>query len=534
MIGRKSFLLMISRYLTQAIGLIGVIVLAKLWSGYAVEALGIIAFAMSFLALFNIISDLGFGQAHAKRVSEGKDLGICIGTFAAIKIFLTSMMVTIIFIALFIWKSLNTGGFTDATTESVIHVFVLYYIFTSLSAIPIKTFIATRETVKYQVPGILGRASKVVLTIIVAVAGVSILSIYPVKWPGFLESVQQFIAVHAVGSLAMTYVFDMIIVLLVGLWFLRKYPIKKPTWEMCKSYASFAIPVMLLSVIAIISLNVDKIMIGYFWTSTEVGYYFSVQKIMEFITILSGSVATLLFPTLSYFHSTKNYDKINRTTRLSERYISMIMIPPIVVIMVFTYPLINIMLDKSFLPAAPVLLTLAVYAFIHGMDMPYKSLINGINRPGVGTKIGLIACSLNIPLNYLFIPDNGLLSSFGINGPNGAAVATVLSTFVAFFAMRLSARKITGINILQSYTPRHIIAGFVMGFVLYLIAFKSSLFPAIHWYHLIIFSGLGLIIYISVLYVLKEFDKKDLQFFLYVLHPKEMASYIKAELKNKK
>jgi len=325
----------------------------------------------------------------------------------------------------------------------------------------------------------------------------------------------------------------MMIVFFVGMWFLRKYPVKKPSWKMCKNYFSFALPIALISVIGIISLNIDKIMIGYFWTSTEVGYYFTVQRVMEIITILSGSVAALLFPTISQLHSFKNFDKIKQTTRLAERYTSMVMIPPIVVIIVFTYPVINIMLDSSFLPAASVLVTLTIYAFIFGLNMPYNTLITGINRPGVGAKIGFAVCATNIPLNYLFIPETGLLSSFGINGPTGAAVATVISVSVGFFGIRMAARKFTGIKLMQSHTPRHVIAGLVMGLVLYFLAFHTSFFPAIHWYHLFMFAGLGLVVYLGVLFVLKELKKQDLLFFLDLLHPKKMLKYVKSELKEK-
>jgi len=128
MIGRKTFLIIMSSYLTHIIGLVGVVILAKVWAGYAVDALGIIGFAMSFVALFGVISELGFGQAHIKRISEGKDLGTCIGTYIAIKIFLTAIFVTLIFAAIFIWRNYLNGGFTDATTESIIHVFILYKI----------------------------------------------------------------------------------------------------------------------------------------------------------------------------------------------------------------------------------------------------------------------------------------------------------------------------------------------------------------------------------------------------------------------
>jgi len=536
MIARKSFLIVISNFIVQFIGWVGLIILAKLWGDFAPHALGVIGFAMSFLALFNIIADLGFSQAHIKRVSEGKDLGSCIGTYAAIKICLTGVMVTVVFIAIFIWKHVMQERFYDATTESMIFVFLIYYAFSNLSSIAIVTFIGRREVAKRSIPSIIGRMVKVPLAIIVALAGVNIVGVgisSAVAWPPFLQSFQHFIADHAVGSLAVTYVIDMMLVSFVGMWFLRKYPLKKPSWELFKSYFSFALPIMFISIIGVISINIDKIMIGYFWTSTEVGYYFTVQQVLVLITILYASISTVLFPTLSEYHSYKNFEKIKQTTHLAERYISMVMIPSIVVIIIFAKPLIEIMLSRAFLPAASVLVVLAIYAFIPGLSTPYGSLISGINRPDIGAKIGVAICATNITLNYLFIPKWGVLSSFGINGPTGAAIATVLSAIVGFFGLRIAAKKLTGIKLLQSHTPRHIIAGLVMGFVLYFLAFYTSFFPAIHWYHLLGFAGLGLVVYLGILFILREFKKQDLNFFLDILHPKKMLNYIKSELKEK-
>jgi len=531
MIARKSLLIVISHFIIEVIGWIGLVVLAKLWGSFAPEALGIIGFAMSFLGLFNIVADLGFSQAHIKRVSEGKDLGTCIGTFAVIKLVLTCLMVTIIFIAIFIWKNLLHGGFYDATTESIIFVFILYYIFSSLSAIPGRTFIGTKEIAKREISFLLGRSAKFPLVILVATSGATIASISPiVAWPGFLQPIQQFIASHAIGSLAMTYVMDVTVALLIGVWLLRKYPLKKPDWELLKSYFTFAMPIMILSFISVISVNIDKVMIGYFWTSVEVGYYFTVQQVITIIMVLYTAVTTVLFPTLSEYHSAKNFKKIKQTTHLAERYISMILIPPIVVIIVFVRPVIDIMLSSAFLPAAPVLIVLTIYAFILGTRAPFISLISGLNRPDITAKIGVVICVTNIILNYLFIPPWGLLSPFGINGPTGAAVATVLSTSLGFFGFRLFAKKLTDIRLLQSHTPRHIIAGVVIAGVLYSF---NILITIIHWYHLIIFAGLGLAVYLAVLFVLKEFKKQDLEFFLDMLRPKEMLRYISSELKEK-
>jgi len=534
MIARKSALIVGTQFFTRFLGWIGLVVLAKLWGGFAPEALGIIGFAMAFLAIFNIMADLGFSQAHIKRISEGKDIGTCIGTYATIKLILTGLMATVVFAAIYIWKNFFNGGFTDATTESVITVFVVYYIFLNLRQISITTFQAKRQIAKRQITSIFENIVKVPLMILVALAGVSIVgiaSIVPVvNWPQFLQPLQRFLSVHAVGSFAMAYVFGVMATFFVGMWLLRKYPIKKPNFNLFKSYFIFALPVMLLSVISVISVNIDKVMIGYFWTSVEVGYYFTVQQVLQIILVFSSAVGIVLFPTISGHHSSKNFEKIKETTHLAERYLSMVMIPPIVVIIIFVKPVISIMLSGAFLPAASVLITLTIFAFITSLIMPYTSLISGINRPGVAAKIGFVMCGTNIALNYLLIPEEGLFSSFGINGPIGAAVATVMSSLVGFFGLRLAAKKLVGIKLLQSHTPRHIIAGLIMAGTLYYI---NSLIPLVRWYHLLVFAGVGLAIYLTVLFVLKEFKKQDLMFFLDMLHPKEMLSYIKSELKEK-
>lgn len=533
MIARKSFLIVASQFISSFIGWIGLVALAKLWGGYAPEAFGTIGFAMSFIALFGIIADLGFSRAHVKRISEGKDLGTCIGTYITIKIILITAMVSIVFLGMLLWRTFFQTQLSDATTESVISVVVIYYVFVNLLQIATTTFEARKEIAKRQIT-LLSEGIKTPLMILVALAGVHTLGIAPaVKWPEFLGEFQLFLSKHPVGSLAMTYVFAMLLASLVGLWFLRQYPIKKPDWLLFKSYFTFALPLMLFSIIGVISFNIDKIMIGFFWTSTEVGYYFSIQTILAVVAILYTAVGTVLFPTISEYHSSNNIKKIKDTVHLAERYISMIMIPPMVILIVFVNPVIKTLLNTAFLPAAPVLIVLVFYSFIFSLNRSYGSLIRGMDRPNVLVRIGIVVCTSNIILNYLFIPKDGLLSSLGISGPTGAACATTFSVLISFFWIRIAAKKLSNIRLWQTHTPRHILAGLIMAGILYLLAYRTTFFPSIHWYHLIFFALLGLGIYLGILYLFKEFSKKDLNFFLDILRPKEMIQYISTELKEK-
>jgi O-antigen/teichoic acid export membrane protein len=534
MIARKSLLIVIAQFLTRSLGWVGLVVLAKLWGGFAPEALGVIGFAMAFIGVFNIVADLGFGQAHVKRISEGKDLGTCIGTFFTIKMILTSAMAGIVLLAIFFLENVLHQGFHDATKQSVVYVFLIYYVLLSIQQIASNTFNGKGEIAKMQITSIFENIVKVPLMILVALTGVGLVGIAPViEWPTFLRPAQQFVSGHPIGSLAMAYVFGIATTVFVGFWLMRKYPWKKPSRELGKSYLSFAFPMFFYSIIATITANIDKLLIGYFWTATEVGYYFSLQQILQIILVISVGFNTVLFPAYSGYFAKKDFKKINQTTRTAERYISMVVLPPVVVIILFANPVISIMLNSAFLPASSTLIVLTLYALLASFMAPYYSLIIGVNRPGIYAKIGLGMSLINITLDLLFIPQWGLLSPLGINGPLGAAVATVLANIVGFIWIRFSAKKLTGIQLLQTHTPRHIIAGVVMGFVLYLFAFRTAFFLTIHWYHLIFFAGIGFVIYIGVLYLLREFTKKDLHFFLDLVHPKEMLRYLSSELKEK-
>ena len=532
MIARKSLLVVIAQFLTRTLGYVGLLILAKLWGSFAPTALGDIGFAMSFIGVFYIIADLGFGQAHVKKISEGNDLGTCISTYAMIKFILTTIMVILALFTIFFLDSILHLGFQDATKQSVVLVFLLYYALASIQQIASYTFNGKGEIAKMQITSVFENILKVPLSILVALAGVGLIGLAPaIAWPSVLEPLRQFFASHPIGSIAMAYVFGIAATVVVGFWLLRKNHWKRPSVELGKSYFAFALPIFLFSILSTVSANIDKLMIGYFWTDKQVGYYFSVQQILQIILIISVAFNTVLFPVYSEYHSKKDIAKINSTTKVVERYISMVVMPPIVVIIVFVNAVISIMLTSAFLPAASTFIILSIYAVLASFMAPYYSLLVGMNKPGTYAKIGLGISLINIALNLLFIPKWGLLTSLGINGPTGAAMALMLSNLVGFVWIRLAAKRLTGIQLLQIHTPRHIIAGAAMGLVLYAIAFRTGLFSDIHWYHLLMFAGIGLLIYLAVLYLLREFTKKDLEFFLELLHPKKMMQYIRSEVR---
>ena len=51
-----------------------------------------------------------------------------------------------------IWKYVLHNEFFDATKETVIYVFLLYYIFSNLASIALQTFVGRKEIAKREVP----------------------------------------------------------------------------------------------------------------------------------------------------------------------------------------------------------------------------------------------------------------------------------------------------------------------------------------------------------------------------------------------
>lgn len=533
MIARKSIFILSSTTILQLISAIEYIIIIKFWGDFAPPALGTIGLAISFLAIFNFISDLGFTPAHVKRVSEGKDLGTCIGTYTTIKTILAVSVLIISIISVFIIKNILGGEIYDSKVESILFIVIMSNFLANLISIPITTFTGTKEMVKREFPYIIGIIVGFPIIILIATAGVSVANIPPsFILPGFLQSLQQFIANNALKSLALTYVISMFATLIMSLWFFRRYPIKKPTKESFKSYFTFALPLMLLPIISIIINNVDKLMIGYFWSPVEVGYYFAMDALVNIVVIFPSSVSAVLFPSISEFKSNKNFIKIKQSVKLAERYISMISIFLVIIIIVLARPIISIIMSDAFLPAVPVLIILAIFILIECLNSPFNSLVRGMDRPSVLTKIAIVTSIVIIVLNIMLIPKNGVLSSFKIYGASGAAVATAISGIIAFFGLRIASKRLTGIKLLQSHTLRHIIAGLTMGTIIYFIAFNTTFFTNFFWYHLILFFAFGIIIYFGILFLFKEFNKKDFDFFVDILNPKKMLKYVSSELKD--
>ena len=145
MIARKSAFIIFVQLLNGILGFVGLKFIALYMEPWEY---GVVGFAYGFVALFSIFGDLGFGAAHVKRISEGKDVGKCVGTFAATKLILTGILASVTILSIILWRFVFGRGFESPVHEQVVYILLFYFVLASLSQVFTTTFSAKKKSLK--------------------------------------------------------------------------------------------------------------------------------------------------------------------------------------------------------------------------------------------------------------------------------------------------------------------------------------------------------------------------------------------------
>jgi len=446
---------------------------------------GIIGFAIGFVGLFSIIGNLGFGSAHIKNISKGKDKGTCIGAFITVKTILTTIMSISTLVAILIWKELLKRGFESPIHETAVYIILGYYVLEQLSGIFQNTFIAETQIAKNEAPIFIAAITRTLAIIYVALNGYG-----PIE-------------------LAFAYVFGHIFLFITGFILFFGQPVKKPSKTCLKEYMRFACPLIIVSSASLVITNTDKVLIQLFWSSEEVGYYFASYRLSNLIVVVGSSISLLLFPTFSNLNSVKKINDIKNLLKASERYISMFTTPMAIFICILAEPIIHIFLSDSFLPAILVFQILPFYSLLYALVYPYESLFLGLDKPNVVRNRFLLMALCNIILDLILIPKDIQilgLRLFGF-GAVGASIATVISYIIGLTFYKITVWRTYRIGF-NTRILLHFMIAIITGAFLYC---TNKIIGINRWYTLLGVFCLGTFIYLVILYILKEFTKEDVQ-----------------------
>jgi len=531
MIAKKSTLIVLQNLVGLLFGFITIKIVAV---NMGKEVYGEMVTGLAIVSLFSYIAVIGYGNSHMKRISEGKDLGTCIGTFIVVRVLTTALFIGSFLGALVAYTYLYPGALTDVSLGVILAILV-YYLFIFLGSIPLVTFDARAETSKSQLanmaqhPFKLAAVVYVVMTAaVLAKSGQPHEAAYRLTW--------AFYTVGAIVTCMVAWSF----------FFYYKYPVKKPTWPMFKSYSSFAALTSISGLLGIIIMNADRIMLNHYWGIDAVGQYFGVQTFSNNLQMIPAALTTILMPVISHLDLKKDVKSICRLLAQSERQISLIIAPITFFMFFFSRPIIKLLLADDWLAADFTLSFLAIVTFITALNSIRNTLLLSVGRPDLTASISTVIVALNIAVNFLFIPDwpwfhptltipsyitpSGQTHVIALTSHTGAAVALVIANLIGFFLLRYYTWKCIKASIYHGVTVKHVFASIIMTLPL---IYLNRVHELARWYDLIIYMLIGLGIYLAVLYLIKEFRKEDLDFYLGLMNPKGMGNYISAELKEK-
>ena len=184
------------------------------------EVIGILGYAAAFVALINIVGDLGVSTAHWRIVSEEHDIRKCHSVLIILKLVLTLAMVVLFLSWIFFSKHYMDYDFVSNEVEIVIYIILVNQIIQNLIFI-FRTAVSAK----------IKRGA---------------VAIYRVGGNFILTVLQCSVAVLGLGVIALTisHVFASSIVLLtLSYFFFRSNKLKKPNKKLIYRYIKIALPV---------------------------------------------------------------------------------------------------------------------------------------------------------------------------------------------------------------------------------------------------------------------------------------------------
>lgn len=531
---RKSLLILLNNGVGAVLGLAALFFIGRYTNP---EVLGMWGFAYGVLKITAQLSNLGFDSAHIKRVSEGQDLGDCITTFGVIKGTLATGSTLLVIVGAYWWD--QTQGFFDATSFRIIVLMAIYFLVFQFNAVMVHTFNALRFAAKTQAMALVENVARTPFIILTAlVFGFFVAG----QWVPFERAIDWLVwYFHLDGpwtneqgatALSIAYLIGMLAstVVGVGLFVYHKYPIGRFDRELYRSYLRFAIPIAAISLVGVLLRRVDVVMIGYFWSAADVGFYTAAERIINMILIIPNALAVLFFPLISQLAAKGDLDAVNAQSLQTQRIISFLIMPLAMILIVYAPEIIHIFLADRWLPLAGALQWLVVFVVFNSFVLVARNIIMGFDKPGLTTRISFIMIGLNLVLNTVLIPSSILgVPLFGLRA-TGAAMATAIAQIVGFGMMLTAAKQLSGKSTIGRSVTLHTVAVLAIGSLLWLTKSATIFGGFERWYHLLFGCTVGGILYLVFLIAVRELTKRDLELALDTFHPGQMARYVRDEV----
>jgi len=418
---------------------------------------GKFAFALSFVSLFVIFSDLGLSNITTREFSGEEEKEKEYPSILSLKIILSFGAFLIMFIGSFLIT-------TDPTIRSIIWVLTLFILISGFFNI-IYAFLHSRQRMEYDA------AAKILQIVLVASLGFFVLFTNP-------SSINLSYAYLSANLISLV----LAMILFHYFFYHLKLKFNKNIW---KRFLKISWPLSLGFIASWLYINIDSIMMGYLGHIAEIGWYNAASKISLAIIISVSLISRSFYPVLSKFYK-ESKEKLQHIWEYQIKLMIILALPTMIGGFVLAPKIINLFYGESYNSSILAFRILILVTGISFLYYPYGMILVVSNQQKRSFYLILTGAIINIILNLILIPKYSLY---------GAAVSTAIASIIILLLAIIIVKRFTPVSSqnLLGVSIMSVFSGLIMLAVIYLI--NTSIF---------IIIPISVAVYFVVLYLLRH------------------------------
>ncbi len=296
------------------------------------------------------------------------------------------------------------------------------------------------------------------------------------------------------GVITATLFVQSIVILIAFLIIVSQIGFRIPRFTYITKYLQYSLPLTPNSLVRWVTESSDRYLVTYFLGLTSVGIYSAACSFGSLIQLFVTPLQIILFPELSKLYDENKINEVEAYMSYSLRYFLLISVPAVIGISALAKPLLLIFTTEDFLSGWLVIPIIAFCGLLAGIVQIFTNTLLIVKKTKVPTYINFTAAVLNIIINFFLIPSLGIV---------GAALSTLLSYFfMAILCTHMSLKYFK-----HDFYPYDISKSILSAVIMYL--FVSN-FEISSIYKLVGVAGIGVIVYLSSMFLLGGFSNQEL------------------------
>lgn len=427
---------------------------------------GKFTFAMAFVSLFVVFSNLGLPQIVTREFSREKEKEKEFFSIFSLKILLGLGTLILILVGSFLITS-------DPNIRKVIWILAIFSSIGNFSEI-IYAFFQARQRMEYE------SWSRILEALIVTGVGFFVI----LKFPSVINLSYSYLFSVLIGLIFVLALFHFKIFHLKIFW-------RRTIW---KKFLRMSWPLALASLFGMVCVYIDSAMMGYQDQITETGWYNAAYKIIIPTTVLMGIIATSFYPVLSKFFK-ESKEKVQRIWNYYTESMIMLALPLMAGGFILAPKIIEFTYGQSFTPS---ILAFQILLIMAGTVYFSRPLMLALIASGQQKKFFWITFSgalVNIILNLILIPKFSLY---------GAAVSTVITYLLIFFLLLGFTSKFTLIRPLNLKLFYSFIGASLSSIIMYLLISQPQIYNLNVFFSISIGAFVYFISFFGLRFILKH------------------------------